>query len=371
MKFVYAPSNDTDPPASPYRTLDNISGVNDVGGAAAQSQWVAGPTPTFVSGTSFTLVGDQTATFHAGRRLQSTNTAGTIYSTILTSVFTSLTTVTVANDSGALDSGLSAVNYGLISAVNTSDPNIFGKGIATIGYNIKAVCSTASQVQVSADYIQLNDSSGNTVTLSSIAFTADITSTGLNGLDTGSESSNTWYYCYLISNAQSSSGTLLSIQSSAPTLPAGYTYKALVTAIYNLGSNFNFPQRTAGRRVFPTLDTASTVTEANSTWSGFSIATLIPPIATKIGLQGFLTNETSTSYAEFRFSGESTEVVSMHFFRPVCGPAVASSASGFNNATCTGEIPYVGASIFGKKAVGTTCQCALAISYYDLPGGGQ
>lgn len=118
IKAVYAPSNDTDPPSSPYLTLDNLSGMNDV--TVTVSEWVAGPTPTFVSATSFTLVGDQTATFKKGRRLQSNNTAGTIYSTITSAVFGVLTTVSVANDSGSLDSGLSSVSYGVNDPANPS-----------------------------------------------------------------------------------------------------------------------------------------------------------------------------------------------------------------------------------------------------------
>jgi len=101
-------------------TVDNIAGVNDTTGS--QDQWVAGPTPTFVSATSFTLAGDQTATFHVGRRLKTTNSGGTIYSRISASVFGASTTVTVVNDSGSLDSGLSAVSYALLSAVNPSVP---------------------------------------------------------------------------------------------------------------------------------------------------------------------------------------------------------------------------------------------------------
>lgn len=109
-----------DPPASFVWTEDNISGVNDA--TVTLDQWVTGPTPTFVSATQFTLVGDQTSIFHVGRRVKTTNSGGTIYSTITVSAFTTLTTVTVVNDSGSLDSGLSAVSYGLLGADNNAVP---------------------------------------------------------------------------------------------------------------------------------------------------------------------------------------------------------------------------------------------------------
>lgn len=118
LKLVLAPASDTDPPTSLIDSWNNISGINDT--STALDEWIVGPAPTFISATSFTLVGDQTSAFQVGRKLKSTNTAGTIYSTIITSVYTSLTTVTVINDSGVLDSGLSAVWYGLLSATNPS-----------------------------------------------------------------------------------------------------------------------------------------------------------------------------------------------------------------------------------------------------------
>lgn len=105
-----------------------VDGITGVTGTASTSQWQAsGLTPTYVSATSFTLAGDQTTNFHVKRRIQSTNTAGTITSTITATAYTTLTTVTVVNDSGALDSGLSAVNLGLLTANNPSVPTSYAK----------------------------------------------------------------------------------------------------------------------------------------------------------------------------------------------------------------------------------------------------
>lgn len=104
-------------------TRDDIVGTNDVA-ASGVSEWVASAlTPTYVSGTSFTLAGDQTTTFHAGRRLKITDSGGTDYATIITSTYSDpSTTITVIVDSGSIDSGISAISYGLISKVNSSYP---------------------------------------------------------------------------------------------------------------------------------------------------------------------------------------------------------------------------------------------------------
>jgi hypothetical protein len=122
-KFVFTSATDTDPPASPIRTIDDVTGVNDA--SSTSVQWVdSGVTPTYVSATQFTLPGDQTTAFHVNRRIKATVTAGTVYGYITASVFGALTTVTVDLDSGALDSGLSAVQLGLITYNNTSLPKI-------------------------------------------------------------------------------------------------------------------------------------------------------------------------------------------------------------------------------------------------------
>ena len=112
----------TDSADSTLQTLDNLVGINDTT-TSAQSEWQAlNLTPTYVSATSFTVTGNQTSTLTVGRRVKTTNTGGTAYSTILSSTFGALTTVVVYNDSTTLDAGLSAVSYGLLSATNTSVP---------------------------------------------------------------------------------------------------------------------------------------------------------------------------------------------------------------------------------------------------------
>src|ERR1035437_10309029 len=65
---------------------------------------------------------NETGLFTVGRRVRATVTLGTIYGTIIASAFSAHTTVTVSWDTGQLDSGLSLVSYGLLSALNPSIP---------------------------------------------------------------------------------------------------------------------------------------------------------------------------------------------------------------------------------------------------------
>jgi hypothetical protein len=105
-------------------TWDNISGVNDV--STLSTQWVSsGLTPTFINSTNFSVPGNQTAVFQQGRRVQIAVTAGTVYGYVQKTTFSTNTTVQVVLDSGALDSGISSVNYGLLTSLTESIPQQF------------------------------------------------------------------------------------------------------------------------------------------------------------------------------------------------------------------------------------------------------
>jgi hypothetical protein len=152
LKFVIKDSADVI-----IRTVDNISGVNDTSSTA--SEWTSsGLTPTYISATQFSVVGDQTAIFQVNRRVRTTNTGGFIYGRITVSAFaTGITTVTVLNDTGSMDSGLSAVAYGFLSFSPTSIPFALYAGFGTNQIQpISAVANTpANSLTISASLLGL------------------------------------------------------------------------------------------------------------------------------------------------------------------------------------------------------------------------
>lgn len=125
-KLVLTTDTDADPPNSPIWTQDNVPPVNYVpGGAAAATEWTdSGLTPTYVSTTSFSLTGNQTANFHDGRRVRCSLAGSTKYATIVSSSFAAGATTVVLNiDAGStIDNTISAVAYSFLSAVNPSFP---------------------------------------------------------------------------------------------------------------------------------------------------------------------------------------------------------------------------------------------------------
>ncbi|VAX17055.1 hypothetical protein MNBD_NITROSPINAE04-865 [hydrothermal vent metagenome] len=97
----------------------------------------------------------------------------------------------------------------------------------------------AYQLDVDADSITLS-SSTLVYDAKSVNLTIDITASGANGLDAGSEA-NAPYYVYVIYNGTTVAG-LLSLSATAPTMPSGYTYKKLVGFCVNNTDILDFYQ---------------------------------------------------------------------------------------------------------------------------------
>jgi len=203
-KFVFSPSTDTDPPTSPIRTIDNITGIND--SSTTIDQWVvSGLTPTYVSATQFTLVGDQTSAFEVNRRVKFSVTAGTVYGYISVSAYTTLTTVTVVLDSGALDAGLSAVYLGLLTATNVSYP----KTIAKSGANsdITSLTGLTSPITGVGDNSKIQPITAS-VSANALTITLNPTSLDFRSATLGSGTVNTRTIAAAISVVVSSGSTL-------------------------------------------------------------------------------------------------------------------------------------------------------------------
>jgi hypothetical protein len=251
VKHVLAPATDTDPPTSPVWSIDNLRGINDT--SVTIDQWVSGPAPTFIGATQFSLVGDQTSTFQVGRRIKATVTAGTVYGRITVSAFAAVTTVTVVLDSGTLDSGLSAVSYGLLSATNPSVPAIIdGSGaiavtnpagrptVAVTTGNGLAVSSSALVFggaigqcrlsRASATSLLLSPQAGNLLTVNGVACT--IPDAGVT-LAAAPAAPSTTYYIYAVATA----GVITSLEAST----TGWAFSTLAgnkgTPIINTGAN--------------------------------------------------------------------------------------------------------------------------------------
>lgn len=174
--YKYVITNSAD---AAHQTIDNISGINDV--SAASSEWnESGFVPTYISATSFSVPGDQTALLQVNRRIRTRNTSGYVYSRISASVYGSATTVTVVNDSTTLDSGLSLVAYSFLSPSPNSIPYgayvsggaigeaagvLLGSKIQSISASVGSNALTISASQLSLDFRSATLTSGTITTV--------------------------------------------------------------------------------------------------------------------------------------------------------------------------------------------------------------
>ena len=103
-------------------TFDNYS--PDIDSTSSDAQWFPYTgSIAFSTTTSFSVLNEDATSFlTAGRRIRTSNTAGTVYSTVVSSSFGGVnTTVVVVNDgSSVLDSGINSLAYGLLSYANPS-----------------------------------------------------------------------------------------------------------------------------------------------------------------------------------------------------------------------------------------------------------
>jgi hypothetical protein len=136
-----AANNATADPSINWQEGQAPSTVNDSARAmmAAIAAWFADPqwinyglTPSYINGTQFSVAGNQTSMFSPARRVRAYVTAGVIYGFISTSVYTTLTTVTVQWDSGQLDTGLSEMDVGIVNPIESSLPMFSSASYASL-----------------------------------------------------------------------------------------------------------------------------------------------------------------------------------------------------------------------------------------------
>ena len=178
------------------------------------------------------------------------------------------------------------------------------------GYDNLIIESTStSTVTITADRLCVDS-----LSLSNIAVTIDIGVAGAGGLDAGAKAANTWYYVFVISNNEGTSvNGLLSLSSTAPTMPAGYTKQRRVGAVKNNASS-NFLQFVQEGNKVAYSDGASTnrILSAGQsiTWTSVSATAFLPPTSKRgiFAIQYYIAhNAVGTIFiSSFRKNGSTT-----------------------------------------------------------------
>lgn len=193
-------------------------------------------------------------------------------------------------DKGAVTvtSGVYAINDGFVPGISRK------VGAVTPHENLICVRVSNSTIDIDADAVELFDSNGISKRFASLNETLDITASGANGLDTGSEAGNTWYYAWAIGKADGTLDGLLSASASSPTLPAGYTFKGLICAARNNGSSNFIPFRQIDRNV-QIQATGILSAGAATSYTAVSTAAVAPPMATELFINAYIFTSSGTA----------------------------------------------------------------------------
>lgn len=120
-----------------------------------------------------------------------------------------------------------------------------------------------------------------------------INTSGAGGLDTGSESSNTWYALFIIGGGGNAVDTLMSLSATSPTLPGTYTVQRRIgwTRNDNMSNFYDYYTSSTSRDRFymwiETLTTLELLTNGSaSTFTNVDISELVPPTSTQTYMSG-------------------------------------------------------------------------------------
>ncbi len=115
--------------------------------------------------------------------------------------------------------------------------------VSGLSKNLRSSSTGAStNIAITADEIVVQTTAFAYVTLRSVSLTVALTASGANGLDTGAVAGSTIYHKWVIYNPTTATvAGLASTSATAPTMPAGYTYKARVGFIATDGTANKYP----------------------------------------------------------------------------------------------------------------------------------
>jgi hypothetical protein len=139
----------------------------------------------------------------------------------------------------------------------------------------------SDNVKINTGFCRSDDDSTN-IDVDSL-LNVDITASGANGLDTGSQANSTWYSIWVIYNPTTDTvAGLFSTSTTSPTLPAGYTKKRRVGWVRNYSLGNFIPFSCTGRGKMRKYASGGNITQPLSGGTATSYTTIdlsdyIPP----------------------------------------------------------------------------------------------
>jgi hypothetical protein len=129
---------------------ENMAAIRRQFQDAEWADW--GYTPTYATTDSFTLVGDRTGIFHAGRRIKASDSSDTFYGTIASATYSSNTRVSCTLDAGSFTTSLSGISVGILSFNNKSVPEVSASYARSAGLAAVATRAVSASAALNASY---------------------------------------------------------------------------------------------------------------------------------------------------------------------------------------------------------------------------
>lgn len=278
----------------------------------------------------------------------------------------------------------SSADGGTGAWVAQSPPAVYSPAVVADSRNLVCKNNGATpntKVDITADAVVLAATDNQPYLATNVSLTIDTgAANGANALDSGGLGTG-WYYVYVIFNpATNTVAGLMSLSGSAPAMPSGYTFKALVGSIYSAAAvirKFWQTQRRvhiggSANRTGPGVGVcflhniagpgANTWQAASATASTNPINTLLSPISkTCFGVAGI--TSTSTDDPRIGFAGDATE---LYGIQVISGPSSASGTAIDNfKGSGTFEVPTITPGDFFWAASNTAIN-RVVISGYTI-----
>ena len=242
------------------------------------------------------------------------------------------------NLSDLTNSATARTNLSVYSSTQTDSAISLAPSIQGVFSNLRvSTTGLSALVSLTARSITVGIPGGSTKTLDNISLPSiSLTTNGVNGLDVGISTASTWYSVWVIWNGTTTGG-LLSLSATAPTLPSGYTRYARVGWVRTDSTANKYPlgMTQAGNIVRYKISPGTNVTAtpvmasgvAGSATGGTYVAvgtpTFIPPTAQIISITMVSGGGSAAAAQSLGFGPTNTSV----------NPPPINSASAGNNAS--------------------------------------
>ena len=171
--------------------------------------------------------------------------------------------------------------------------------------NLSIKVASNTTVTVAADFVTTTD--GLNYQTTAVASTVNMATTGVDALDAGTIAVSTWYAIWVVAKDDGTTKCVASTSATAPTLPAGYTFKARVGWVRTVsGSATLYGTWQMGRQTRYVVGLAQTTggappilsSSANAgSWLPASVSGLVPATASIAHLITGTANQASGIYA--------------------------------------------------------------------------